>query len=256
MRSARRPSPPRKQGEVAADIDVTSRRRPPCFAACGLRTCGWRRARGPAAGSRPRGTSRPERAFRFGWCIARRSTNILVIRLPPAPSPSGDLHIHTSITRPRLLQAGGIGQPSPCRNARRPVAGQRRSGPRGLQPRRVMPKSCIFVLLCGGPSHIDTWDLKPEAPDSISRPLQAGRHQRPRHAHHQRAAHPVAGPCPRLRPDLRSMTHVGNISNHLRRRAITSSAANRWPRPTLRISAPSCRRSGPAEQETSPTTSG
>ncbi|MCA9117205.1 MAG: DUF1501 domain-containing protein, partial [Planctomycetaceae bacterium] len=25
-------------------------------------------------------------------------------------------------------------------------------------------KSCIFVLLCGGPSHVDTWDMKPEAP--------------------------------------------------------------------------------------------
>ena len=25
-------------------------------------------------------------------------------------------------------------------------------------------KSCIFILLCGGPSHIDTWDMKPEAP--------------------------------------------------------------------------------------------
>ena len=27
-------------------------------------------------------------------------------------------------------------------------------------------KSCIFVLLCGGPSHIDTWDMKPEAADT------------------------------------------------------------------------------------------
>ncbi|MCA9058805.1 MAG: DUF1501 domain-containing protein, partial [Planctomycetaceae bacterium] len=25
-------------------------------------------------------------------------------------------------------------------------------------------KSCIFILLCGGPSHVDTWDMKPEAP--------------------------------------------------------------------------------------------
>ncbi len=25
-------------------------------------------------------------------------------------------------------------------------------------------KCCIFVLLCGGPSHVDTWDMKPEAP--------------------------------------------------------------------------------------------
>ncbi len=25
-------------------------------------------------------------------------------------------------------------------------------------------KSCIFILLCGGPSHVDTWDMKPDAP--------------------------------------------------------------------------------------------
>ena len=24
-------------------------------------------------------------------------------------------------------------------------------------------KNCIFVLLCGGPSHVDTWDMKPLA---------------------------------------------------------------------------------------------
>ena len=33
-------------------------------------------------------------------------------------------------------------------------------------------KSCIFVLLCGGPSHVDTWDMKPNAPDTIRGPYQ------------------------------------------------------------------------------------
>ena len=33
-------------------------------------------------------------------------------------------------------------------------------------------RSCIFVLLCGGPPHIDTWDLKPEAPDTIRGPYK------------------------------------------------------------------------------------
>lgn len=33
-------------------------------------------------------------------------------------------------------------------------------------------KSCIFVLLCGGPSHVDTWDLKPEAPLDYRGPYQ------------------------------------------------------------------------------------
>ena len=45
----------------------------------------------------------------------------------------------------------------------------------GVDPRRGLgkgaaKKSCIFILLCGGPSHIDTWDLKPDAPDTIRGP--------------------------------------------------------------------------------------
>ena len=33
-------------------------------------------------------------------------------------------------------------------------------------------KSCIFVLLCGGPSQLDTWDLKPNAPSEIRGPYK------------------------------------------------------------------------------------
>jgi hypothetical protein len=73
-------------------------------------------------------------------------------------------------------------------------------------------KSCIFVLLCGGPSHLDTWDLKPAAPAEIRGPYQ-----------------PIATAVPGMRISelhlrlaaltdrftlIRSMTHVGNISNH------------------------------------------
>ena len=32
-------------------------------------------------------------------------------------------------------------------------------------------KSCIFIMLEGGPSHIDMWDLKPDAPDEIRGPF-------------------------------------------------------------------------------------
>ncbi|MCI0437691.1 MAG: DUF1501 domain-containing protein, partial [Chloroflexi bacterium] len=32
----------------------------------------------------------------------------------------------------------------------------------GDKPRQgAAEKSCIFILLCGGPSHLDSWDLKP-----------------------------------------------------------------------------------------------
>jgi hypothetical protein len=84
----------------------------------------------------------------------------------------------------------------------------------GDQPLRgvAAERSCIFVLLCGGPSHLDTWDLKPEAPDGIRGPYR-----------------PIATTVPGIRlcelhtrlahlaqhfSLIRSMTHVGNISNH------------------------------------------
>lgn len=34
-------------------------------------------------------------------------------------------------------------------------------------------KSCIFLVLSGGPSHIDTWDPKPDAPRELRGPYQA-----------------------------------------------------------------------------------
>jgi hypothetical protein len=33
-------------------------------------------------------------------------------------------------------------------------------------------KSCILLLLTGGPSHLDTWDMKPDAPSEIRGPFQ------------------------------------------------------------------------------------
>ena len=78
--------------------------------------------------------------------------------------------------------------------------------------RGAAEKSCIFILLCGGPSHLDTWDLKPDAPAEIRGPYK-----------------PVATSVPGMRISelhtrmatltkhftlIRSMTHPGNISNH------------------------------------------
>jgi len=82
------------------------------------------------------------------------------------------------------------------------------SANRGKKPE----KSCIFILLCGGPSHIDTWDLKPDAPAEIRGPYK-----------------PITTAVPGMRISelhtklatqtrqfslIRSMTHPGNISNH------------------------------------------
>jgi hypothetical protein len=123
-------------------------------------------------------------------------------------SPSADPSSPNVISRRRLLQAGSAGALTlafPGLVAAR-VDGSR--PPRGV----AAEKSCIFILLCGGPSHLDTWDLKPGAPEGIRGPYK-----------------PVATTVPGMRlselhPRLarqandfalvRSVTHVGNISNH------------------------------------------
>jgi hypothetical protein len=73
-------------------------------------------------------------------------------------------------------------------------------------------KSCIFVLLCGGPSHVDTWDMKPEAPLDYRGPYK-----------------PIATKVPGMLINemhtnlakltdqftlINSMSHPGAISNH------------------------------------------
>ncbi|MEK6262645.1 MAG: DUF1501 domain-containing protein [Planctomycetota bacterium] len=73
-------------------------------------------------------------------------------------------------------------------------------------------KSCIFVLLCGGPSHVDTWDMKPDAPSDYRGPYE-----------------PIATKVPGMLINemhtqlakvtdhftlINSMSHPGAISNH------------------------------------------
>lgn len=73
-------------------------------------------------------------------------------------------------------------------------------------------KSCIFVLLCGGPSHVDTWDMKPDAPVDYRGPYQPIATRVPgmliNEMHTQLA---------RLTDEftlINSMSHPGSISNH------------------------------------------
>jgi hypothetical protein len=39
------------------------------------------------------------------------------------------------------------------------------------QTHSATAKRCIYIFLCGGPSQLDMWDLKPDAPDSIRGPF-------------------------------------------------------------------------------------
>ncbi|MBI2809008.1 MAG: DUF1501 domain-containing protein [Planctomycetes bacterium] len=112
------------------------------------------------------------------------------------------------LSRRQLLQAGGVGALAMAAPGMVAASVDATRGLRG----QAAERSVIFVLLCGGPSHLDTWDLKPEAPDNIRGPYR-----------------PAASRVPGMRISelntrlatmtdqftlIRSMTHVGNISNH------------------------------------------
>jgi len=73
-------------------------------------------------------------------------------------------------------------------------------------------KSCIFVLLCGGPSHVDTWDMKPDAPDTIRGPYLPIRTSVPGMRINE--MHKQLSKVTDQFTLINSMTHPGGISNH------------------------------------------
>jgi hypothetical protein len=73
-------------------------------------------------------------------------------------------------------------------------------------------KSCIFVLLCGGPSHVDTWDMKPEAPIDYRGPYMPIQTRVP-----GMLINEMQTELAKLTDQftlINSMTHPGSISNH------------------------------------------
>ena len=74
------------------------------------------------------------------------------------------------LTRRRAVQAGalaltGLGLPGLLR--------ARQGGQIVAENGFGRAKSCILIFLWGGPSHLDTWDPKPNAPEDIRGPFQA-----------------------------------------------------------------------------------
>lgn len=81
-----------------------------------------------------------------------------------SPNNSGSL----ALSRRRLLQVGGLGifglgLPQFLQASNPAASGKAHDGP---------PKSCIFVFMAGGPSHVDLFDPKPEAPREIRGPYR------------------------------------------------------------------------------------
>ena len=73
-------------------------------------------------------------------------------------------------------------------------------------------KSCIFVLLCGGPSHIDTWDMKPDAPDEYRGPYRTTATKVPGMRINE--MHKELAKLTDQFTLINSMTHPGGIANH------------------------------------------
>src|SRR5438034_2704725 len=70
------------------------------------------------------------------------------------------------LTRRRLLQIGGIGFMGLG------LPELLRAAATGSRWRSVSEKSCIFIVQYGGASHIDSWDLKANAPDEMRGPFR------------------------------------------------------------------------------------
>jgi len=112
------------------------------------------------------------------------------------------------MNRRQALIAGGLGTASMSMPGS--VLGSDKLDARGNAV--ASDKNCIFVLLCGGPSHVDTWDMKPNAPEAYRGPYK-----------------PISTKVPGMRINemhtrlakltdqftlINSMTHPGAISNH------------------------------------------
>jgi hypothetical protein len=112
------------------------------------------------------------------------------------------------ISRRQLLQAGGIGALTLAAPGMVAARLDAERSFRGI----AAEKSCIFLLLCGGPSHLDTWDLKPAAPEGIRGPYRPIATAVP--GMQLSELHPRLATLTQHFSLIRSMTHVGNISNH------------------------------------------
>ncbi len=66
------------------------------------------------------------------------------------------------VTRRHMLQVGGLGLMG--LSLPKLLAAQATSEAAGLTPRA---DACVLIFLNGGPSHLDMWDMKPQAPDGI-----------------------------------------------------------------------------------------
>src|SRR6516165_6085320 len=82
----------------------------------------------------------------------------------------------THLSRRTLLRIGGLGTfglswPGILRAEGQPVSSRGPGGSSIRLPSKI--RSCILIFYYGGPSHLDTWDMKPAAPREVRGPFQS-----------------------------------------------------------------------------------
>ena len=112
------------------------------------------------------------------------------------------------LSRRQLLQAGGLA----AANLSVPGLVMGTDQRDTLGKAVASKKRCIFLLLCGGPSHLDTWDLKPDAPSEYRGPYNPIRTKVP--GMQISELHPKLAKLTDQFCLIRSVNHPGPISNH------------------------------------------
>ncbi|MBM3994134.1 MAG: DUF1501 domain-containing protein [Planctomycetes bacterium] len=109
------------------------------------------------------------------------------------------------LTRRQLLQAGGLSMLGLGVPGALPA---RETGTQGSGSE----KSCIFIVMGGGPSHVDIWDMKPQAPVEIRGPYNPIATSVP--GVHINELMPRLANLSQHYSIIRSMTHTASIRNH------------------------------------------
>jgi len=118
------------------------------------------------------------------------------------------------LTRRQLLHVGGLsmlglGLPSTLRASDPGIPARAREP--GTQA-SASEKSCIFIVMGGGPSHVDIWDMKPQAPVEIRGPYKPISTSVP--GVHINELMPRLAKLSQHYSLIRSMTHTAPIRNH------------------------------------------
>src|SRR5258706_15679466 len=86
-----------------------------------------------------------------------------MLSIPGLPGATGD-----GVSRRELLRVGGAGLLGLSLSNILALEAMGQSAPKGKKNSGFgSAKNFIFIFLQGGPSHIDIWDPKPDAPDNI-----------------------------------------------------------------------------------------